>query len=68
MSIRMTAGLTLAIALGLNFPALAASKHAQRAKHPAVYDRAPDSGPGSGIITSQCLPTDNPCRTRPDGW
>jgi hypothetical protein len=30
----------------------------------AVYNRAPPEA----IITNQCLPTDNPCRTKPDGW
>jgi len=31
--------------------------------HRAIYNSAPEK-----IITSQCLPTDNPCRTRPDDY
>jgi len=55
--------LVVAIVLGSALTAAAATKHHRAAQgHPAVSNAAP------GIITNQCLPTDSPCRTRPDGW
>jgi len=55
--------LAVAIILGSAAAASAATKsHRAGQGHPAV------SNAGPGIITNQCLPTDSPCRTRPDGW
>jgi hypothetical protein len=55
--------LSAAMVLSTAFTASAATKHHRVTRvHPAIYNVAP------AIITSQCLPTDNPCRQHEDGW
>jgi hypothetical protein len=57
--------ITLAAALALCLAvtvAAAATKHRTAHANPGAYRG------GETIITNQCLPTDDPCRTKPDGW
>jgi hypothetical protein len=57
--------LSVAIILSTALTASASTKNhrVSHAQHRAIYNSAPEN-----IITNQCLPTDNPCRTAPDGW
>jgi len=60
---KLKIALSAAIVLGAGVTASAAPTH-HRVTH--AY---PAANAGSEhIITNQCLPTDNPCRTQPDGW
>ena len=57
--------LSAAIILSTALTASASTKNhgVSPVHHRAIYNSAPEK-----IITSQCLPTDNPCRTRPDDY
>ena len=58
--------IALSAAIILGTPLTASAKN-QAVGHPhrrAIYNAAPPEV----IITNQCLPTDNPCRTRPDDY
>jgi hypothetical protein len=55
--------LTAAIVVGASVMASAAATH-----HRVTHAYAPANAGSEHIITNQCLPTDNPCRTQPDGW
>jgi hypothetical protein len=66
MLIKAKITLTVAIILCTIFSAAAAtSKH-----HRTVHARSPiyNAGPNNVSVSTQCLPTDSPCRTRPDDW
>jgi hypothetical protein len=56
--------LSAAIILSTALTASAATKNhgVIHVHHRAIYNTAPD------VITNSCLPSDNPCRTQPDGW
>ena len=60
--------IALSAAIILNsavLPASAATKHRRVARvSPMIYNAAPN---GVSLSTA-CLPTDSPCRTKPDGW
>jgi hypothetical protein len=57
--------LSAAIILSAAVPASAATKHRRVARvSPMIYNAAPN---GVSLSTA-CLPTDSPCRTKPDGW
>ena|ERR1700722_19294401 len=59
--------LSAAIVFGTVCSASAAAKHHTASRgRPEVHERIYDTVPN--INTDACLPTDNPCRTRPDGW
>ncbi len=58
-----TVALAAAIIAGSALAAAAATR-----QHPGKAARVRQAAPPSTIITNQCLPTDNPCRTKPDGW
>jgi hypothetical protein len=57
--------LSAAMILSAAVPASAAIKHHRVARvSPTIYNAAP-----SGVsLSTACLPTDSPCRTKPDGW
>jgi len=57
--------LTIAIVLCTTFTAAAATK-----RHRTVQTRATiyDTRPNNISVSTQCLPSDSPCRTRPDDW
>jgi len=58
--------LTVAIVLCTTFSAASATtKH-----HRTVHARSPiyNTGPNNVSVSTQCLPSDSPCRTRPDDW
>jgi hypothetical protein len=57
----------LAAVLALGFIATGAAAATKTHRAQASSSTYPAS-PGEKIITNQCLPTDNPCRTKPDGW
>jgi hypothetical protein len=65
MLIKAQITLTIAIVLCTTFSAAAATKH-----HRNVYARSPiyDTRPNNISVSTQCLPSDSPCRTRPDDW
>jgi hypothetical protein len=55
--------LSAVIILSTALTASAAPRHHRLARGDgAIHNTVP------GIITDRCLPTDSPCRTRPDGW
>jgi hypothetical protein len=58
--------LSAAIILSTALTASASTKNhgVSPVHHRAIYN----SAPRETIITNQCLPTDNPCRTRPDDY
>jgi ABC-type uncharacterized transport system substrate-binding protein len=57
--------LATAITLSIALPASAATKHHRVTRiGPMIYHAVPD---GVSLSTA-CLPTDSPCRTKPDGW
>jgi hypothetical protein len=65
MLIKAKITLTVAIVLCTTFTAAAATKH-----HRTVHARSPiyDTRPNNISLSTQCLPSDSPCRTRPDDW
>jgi hypothetical protein len=66
MLIKTKITLTVAIVLCTTFTAAtAATKH-----HRAVQARSPiyNTGPNNVSVSTQCLPSDSPCRTRADDW
>jgi hypothetical protein len=57
--------LATAIVLSVVFPGSAATKHHRVTRiGPMIYHAVPD---GVSLSTA-CLPTGSPCRTKPDGW
>ena len=57
--------LSTAIILSISLPAWAATKHHRVSRiSPMNYNVVPN---GVSLSTA-CLPTDSPCRTKPDGW
>jgi hypothetical protein len=59
--------LSAAIVFSTACSASAAAKHHTASRgRPVVDERVYDSVPN--ITTDACLPTGNPCRSRPDGW
>jgi hypothetical protein len=65
MSSKTRIALSAAIILSAAVPASAATKHHRIARvSPMIYNAAPN---GVSLSTA-CLPTDSPCRTKPDGW
>jgi hypothetical protein len=60
---KITLTAVLALCLAVTATA-AATKHRAAHASPGTYR----AGGGEAIITNQCLPTDDPCRTKPDGW
>jgi hypothetical protein len=67
MLIKAKITLTVAIVLCAAFTvaAAAATKH-----HRTVHARSPiyNTGPNNVSVSTQCLPSDSPCRTRADDW
>ena len=66
MLIKAKITLTVAIVLCATLTAAAAAtKH-----HRTVHARSPTyyTGPNNVSVSTQCLPSDSPCRTRPDDW
>jgi hypothetical protein len=66
MLIKAKIALTATIVLCTAFTAAAAATRHHRVAHasPTIYNVAP-----SNIsVSTQCLPSDSPCRTRPDDW
>jgi hypothetical protein len=65
MFVKAKITLTVAIVLCSTFAAAAATKH-----HRNVLTRSPtyNTGPNNVSVSTQCLPSDSPCRTKPDSW
>jgi hypothetical protein len=66
MLIKAKIALTVAIVLCAAFSAAAAAtKH-----HRTVHARSPiyNTGPNNVSVSTQCLSSSSPCRTRPDDW
>jgi hypothetical protein len=66
MFVKAKITLTIAIVLCTTFSAAAtATKH-----HRAIQTRATiyDTRPNNISVSTQCLPSASPCRTRPDDW
>ena len=57
--------LSAAIILSGVFPVSAATRHHRLTRiNPMIYNVVPN-----GVsLSSACLPTDSPCRTKPDSW
>jgi hypothetical protein len=63
MEIALSAAIILCTALTASASTSTKNHAVSRVHHRAIYNAAPEP-----IITNQCLPTDNPCRTRPDDY
>jgi hypothetical protein len=59
--------LAVAIVASTTFTAASAATKHRRVVHSSrpIYDVVPSGGVS---LSTQCLPTDTPCRTQPDGW
>ncbi|HEX4408892.1 MAG TPA: hypothetical protein VH206_08970 [Xanthobacteraceae bacterium] len=65
MPINAKITLAIAFALSLIVTGTTAATRSHRV-HPGT--RTYPASAHETIITNQCLPTDDPCRTKPDGW
>jgi hypothetical protein len=60
----LTFALTVVLCIAFGAAAAASKRHRASEARPTIYNVAPH-----GVsFTTQCLPTDSPCRTRPDDW
>jgi hypothetical protein len=68
-NITLTVAILLSVAFTVALAASAATKHRRAAQANSPAYNAAARGAGSGIsFSTACLPTDSPCRTKPDSW